>query len=84
MEPLVGAGAADGRRITGAGAAGSARLGYAQTVLQETYAYAVPSPRTLAWIEKVVGGRGVCEVGAGRGYWAAMLDGRVVEFRFNV
>ncbi|MFF0542837.1 hypothetical protein ACFYTF_08365 [Nocardia thailandica] len=41
VEPLVGAGADGRRRIPGDGVTGSARLGYAQTVLQETYAYAV-------------------------------------------
>ncbi|MFF2086997.1 hypothetical protein ACFVVM_24755 [Nocardia sp. NPDC058176] len=79
VEPIVGAGAEGCRRIPGAGAGGSARLGYAQTVLQETYAYAVPSPGTLDWIATVAGGRGVCEVGAGRGYWAAMLAGGGID-----
>ncbi|MEU4416166.1 hypothetical protein [Nocardia salmonicida] len=79
VEPLVGAGLGGRGRIPGGDERGSSRLGYAQTVLQETYAYAVPSPGALAWIEKVAGGRGVCEVGAGRGYWAAMLAGRGVD-----
>ncbi|MFC8385853.1 hypothetical protein [Nocardia sp. NPDC057272] len=73
VEPLVGSRPDGRRRIPGDAEKGSGRLGYAQTVLQETYAYAVPSPGTLDWIERIVGGRGLCEVGAGRGYWAAML-----------
>ncbi|TDP38742.1 hypothetical protein DFR75_103399 [Nocardia ignorata] len=78
VEPLVGEGVNGGRCIPGGGA-GTARLGYAQTVLQETYAYAIPAPSTLDWIERVAGDRGICEVGAGRGYWAAMLADRGVE-----
>lgn len=78
VEPLVGE-RADGRRQIPRGGAGTARMAYAQTVLQETYAYAIPSPGTLDWIVDVAGGRGICEVGAGRGYWAAMLADRGVE-----
>ncbi|MEV0331880.1 hypothetical protein [Nocardia sp. NPDC050717] len=77
VEPLVGK-SAEGRRVPGDGA-GTARMGYAQTVLQETYAYAIPSPGTLDWMVDVAGGRAICEVGAGRGYWAAMLADRGVE-----
>lgn len=74
--PLVGA---DGRRVPAHAAAESARLAYAQTVLQETYAYAIPSPGTLDWVQNVTEGRGICEVGAGRGYWAAMLADRGID-----
>ncbi|MFJ2834606.1 hypothetical protein ACIO52_04520 [Nocardia sp. NPDC087230] len=77
VQPLMGE-SADDHRIPGGGA-GTARMGYAQTVLQETYAYAIPSPGTLDWMVEVAGGRGICEVGAGRGYWAAMLAARGVE-----
>ncbi|MFI6171272.1 hypothetical protein ACIBCN_31135 [Nocardia sp. NPDC051052] len=64
----------DGRRVVNGGRSnGSARLGYAQTILQAVYAYAVPSPETLQWIEGFVRGRRVLELGAGRGYWARQL-----------
>ncbi|MFC9964907.1 hypothetical protein ACFVH4_11755 [Nocardia ignorata] len=61
-----------GRRTVGA-KAGSARLAYAETVLQAAYAYAIPSPETLAWMREFSGGRTILELGAGRGYWAAQL-----------
>lgn len=65
---------ADGRRVVNGGRSnGSARLGYAQTILQAAYAYAVPSPETLQWIERFAQGRNVLELGAGRGYWARQL-----------
>lgn len=60
--------------VDGGRAAGSARLAYAQTVLQAAYAYAVPAPATLAWIARFCGNRPVLELGAGRGYWAAQLS----------
>lgn len=53
--------------------AGGTRLGYAQTVLQQMYAYAVPSPETIEWVRDAVGQHRLIEVGAGRGYWAARL-----------
>ncbi|WP_405161907.1 hypothetical protein OG203_37225 [Nocardia sp. NBC_01499] len=63
-----------GRRVVNGGRSnGSARLGYAQTILQAAYAYAVPSPETLRWIERFAQGRRVLELGAGRGYWAGQL-----------
>ncbi len=52
---------------------GSSRLAYAQTVLQEAFAYAVPSPETVSWVVDRVESRGVVEIGAGRGYWANQL-----------
>ncbi|BEK98052.1 hypothetical protein [Nocardia seriolae] len=58
----------NGKRVTG-----SARLAFAQTILQSTYAYAIPSPETAAWIADVCDGGPVTEIGAGRGYWAAQL-----------
>ncbi|MGY1944766.1 hypothetical protein [Nocardia asiatica] len=61
------------REVNGGASKGSARLAYAQTVLQEAYAYAIPSPETLEWIANVCEGRGVLEIGAGRGYWADQL-----------
>ncbi|WP_280431695.1 hypothetical protein [Nocardia brasiliensis] len=64
----------DGRRVINGGRAqGSVRLGYAQTILQAAYAYAVPSPETLQWITDQCASRLVVELGAGRGYWAALL-----------
>jgi protein-L-isoaspartate O-methyltransferase len=42
-------------------------------ILQAAYAYAIPSPETLAWVVDFTAGRPVVELGAGRGYWAAQL-----------
>lgn len=53
---------------------GSARLAYAQIVLQAAYAYAIPSPATLRWVADVAQGRPVLEIGSGRGYWAHQLS----------
>lgn len=61
------------REVNGGSPAGSARLGYAQTVLQAAFAYAIPSPETLCWVERVSEGRPLVEIGAGRGYWAHQL-----------
>lgn len=64
----------EGRRVVNGGRLkGSARLGYAQTILQAAYAYAIPSPETVEWLTRVCQGRTVVELGAGRGYWAAQL-----------
>ncbi len=72
--PAIGSGEPGGpRRVNGGRPNGSARLGYAQTVLQEVYAYAIPSPETLGWIADMCDGRGLLEIGAGRGYWAGLL-----------
>ncbi|RBO80085.1 methyltransferase domain-containing protein [Nocardia puris] len=72
----------EGRRVVDGGrAAGSARLGYAQTILQASYAYAVPSPETVAWAAEFCAGRSVLELGAGRGYWAAQLHRAGVAVR---
>lgn len=65
----------DGRRVLDGGSQnGSARLAYAQTILQATFAYAVPSPESVAWVAEFCAGRPVVELGAGRGYWAAQLS----------
>ncbi|MGY4101264.1 hypothetical protein ACW2Q0_17170 [Nocardia sp. R16R-3T] len=61
------------RRIDGGSPRGSARLGFAQTILQATYAYAVPAPETVLWMREFSLGRKVFELGAGRGYWARQL-----------
>ncbi|WP_280238680.1 hypothetical protein [Nocardia abscessus] len=64
----------DGRRVVDGGRInGSARLGYAQTILQAAYAYAIPAPETVAWMADFCSSRSVVELGAGRGYWAAQL-----------
>lgn len=67
---------AQGRRrvVDGGSVGGSAQLAYAQLILQAAYAYAIPSPQTLAWMHGFCDGRPVVEVGAGRGYWAAQLS----------
>lgn len=64
----------DGRRILdGGNPEGAQRIAYAQMILQETFAYAVPSPETISWMSGQCAERTVIEVGAGRGYWAARL-----------
>ncbi|MGX1775392.1 hypothetical protein ACWIGW_24990 [Nocardia brasiliensis] len=69
-----------GRRVVNGGREkGSARLAFAQTILQAAYAYAVPSPETIEWIGQFSGGRKVLELGAGRGYWAGQLAAQGVD-----
>lgn len=62
------------REVNGGNPRGSARLAFAQTVLQSAYAYAIPSPETMRWAAEVCGRRRLVEVGAGRGYLAHQLD----------
>ncbi|MFE6861289.1 hypothetical protein [Nocardia sp. NPDC057668] len=69
VAPSVSRGVVNGGRSTG-----SARLAYAQTLLQSAYAYAIPAPGTLDWIAEFCGSRPLLELGAGRGYWAAQLS----------
>ncbi|CAM4497390.1 class I SAM-dependent methyltransferase [Nocardia ninae] len=70
----------NGRRVVNGGRQnGSARLAFAQTILQAVYAYAVPSPESIEWIAQFSGGQHVLELGAGRGYWAAQLATRGVD-----
>ena len=64
-----------GRRVI----RGGSRLAYAQTVLQEAFSYAVASPETLEWVAARTPGRGIVEVGAGRGYWAELLRAAGVD-----
>jgi hypothetical protein len=65
-----------GRRVVNGGRPdGSARLAFAQTILQATYAYAIPSPQTIGWMSSFCAGLPIVELGAGRGYWAAQLSG---------
>ncbi|MEC3957179.1 hypothetical protein VMT65_29380 [Nocardia sp. CDC153] len=61
------------RVVNGGRVSGSARLAFAQTILQSAYAYAIPAPETIGWLVDVCGGRALTEIGAGRGYWAAQL-----------
>lgn len=66
----------EGKRVVDGGRArGSVRLGFAQTILQAAYAYAIPSPETIEWLPRFAEGGKVVELGAGRGYWAAQLAG---------
>ncbi|WP_084549742.1 hypothetical protein [Actinomadura rifamycini] len=72
VEPLVTQ--HDGRRVVNGGQPqGSARLAFAQTLLQATYAYAIPAPETIEWMARLCSGLPIVELGAGRGYWAAQL-----------
>jgi hypothetical protein len=72
VEPLVVE--QDGRRVVSGGRAeGSARLAFAQMLLQAAYAYAIPAPQTIEWISAFCEGLPIVELGAGRGYWAAQL-----------
>lgn len=64
----------DGRRIVNGGRVeGSARLAFAQMILQVSYAYAIPAPETIEWIADFSAGLPIVELGAGRGYWALQL-----------
>ena len=56
--------------IDGGAPNGSPRLSFAQMILQEVFAYAVPSPKTIQWIRANTGNKTILELGAGRGYWA--------------
>ena len=75
VAPSVGS-AAERRVVNDGSGNGSARLAFVQTILQATYAYAIPSPETLSWLSEFSGGREVVELGAGRGYWARQLADR--------
>jgi hypothetical protein len=72
VEPLVNE--CDGRQsVNGGRVEGSARLAFAQMLLQATYAYAIPAPQTIEWIADFCADLPIVEFGAGRGYWAAQL-----------
>ncbi|MES9607618.1 hypothetical protein [Actinomadura sp. NPDC000929] len=72
VEPLVAE--HEGRRVVNGGRGkGSARLAFAQMLLQATYAYAIPAPQTIEWMAAFCGDLPVVELGAGRGYWASQL-----------
>ena len=65
----------EGRRVVDGGRReGSARLAFAEMILQAAYAYALPSPETIGWMSRFCGGRRVVELGAGRGYWAGQCS----------
>ncbi|MFF4198280.1 hypothetical protein [Nonomuraea sp. NPDC001831] len=64
----------EGRRVVNGGhPEGSARLAFAQILLQASYAYAIPAPQTIEWMAGFCADVPVVELGAGRGYWAAQL-----------
>ena len=64
----------EGRRlVNGGNPEGSARLAYAQMLVQAVYSYAIPSPETLTWASAFCAGQQVVELGAGRGYWADQM-----------
>jgi hypothetical protein len=72
----------EGRRVVNGGwAEDNARFAYAQFILQATYAYAIPSPQTIEWMQEFCASLPIVEIGAGRGYWAAQLtrSGLTVE-----
>jgi hypothetical protein len=72
----------DGRRVVNGGnPEGSARLAFAQMMLQATYSYAIPAPETMEWVSAFCAGRQVVELGAGRGYWADQISRAGVEVR---
>ncbi len=62
------------RVVNGGRPEGSARLAFAQMILQAVYAYAIPAPETIEWVSDFCGGRPIVELGAGRGYWANQLS----------
>lgn len=73
VAPAVGPSETHHHEVNGGTTTTSSRLRYAQGLLQAAYAYAIPSPGTIEWITRMVDGRAVVEIGAGRGYWAAQL-----------
>lgn len=67
------------REVNGGSPDGSARLGYAQTLLQAAFAYAIPSPEIVSWVVGMSQSRRIVEIGAGRGYWAHQLARQGVD-----
>ncbi|MCW2887164.1 MAG: hypothetical protein QOE54_1545 [Streptosporangiaceae bacterium] len=39
-------------------------------LLTKRYSWAIPSPGDIAWLTRILGRRGLVEIGAGSGYWA--------------
>jgi hypothetical protein len=62
------------REVNAGSTTPSARLRFAQGLLQGAYAYAIPSLETLQWVVRAAGSRPIVEIGAGRGYWASQLS----------
>lgn len=49
-------------------------VGIERYALCTEYAFSIISPGDVAWISRLVAGRSVVELGAGRGYWAWQLE----------
>jgi len=79
--PAVGPSELHAREVNGGSRTTSSRLRYVQDLLQAAYAFAIPSPETLAWLVGATEGRAVVEIGAGRGYWAHQLSELGVDVR---
>ncbi|MFL6116793.1 MAG: hypothetical protein ACJ786_36375 [Catenulispora sp.] len=47
--------------------------GLDRRALCRRYSWSIPTPGDIAWISGIAGGRGVVELGAGGGYWAALM-----------
>lgn len=47
---------------------------YSRFELCQRYAWSIPTPGDVAWMRRVLDGRGVVEVGAGTGYWTWQLE----------
>ncbi len=47
--------------------------GLDRSALCARYTWSIPSPGDIAWLAKLLDGRGVVEIGAGSGYWAWQL-----------
>lgn len=57
--------------VRGGGPDGFARgLPVGHHLLTKRYSWAITSPGDLAWLARIVRGRGLVEIGAGSGYWA--------------
>lgn len=57
----------------------AARNGLPRSELVRTYAYAIPTPKVLRTIAGSAPPAGVVEIGAGTGYWAALLASAGVD-----
>jgi hypothetical protein len=57
-----------GRRVCPDGFARGLPVGH--YVLTKRYSWAIPSPGDIAWLTRILDGRGLVEIGAGSGYWA--------------
>lgn len=59
----------DAKILTAFNVAGIDRYG-----LCTAFAFSICTPGDLTWIKQLIGARGIVEIGAGRGYWAYMLE----------